>query len=128
MKPVMQTKFGIEGNCFDACMASLLELPLEAVDYFKSENTWYADLQNWLAPRGLAYVEIDCVEPSPFYRFPLPVLAIGSGESPRGVEGGHAIVIELHQLAKKIVHDPHPDQSGTVGIKSVGFLVRTFAP
>lgn len=123
MKPVMQTKFGAEGNCFDACVASLLGLPLEEVDYFKGEETWYADFQNWLAPRGLAYVEVNCCDPSPFYRFPLPVLAIAGGPSPRGVEGGHAVVIELHQWAKKIVHDPHPDGTGLVSIKTVGLLV-----
>lgn len=122
MKPVMQTKFGAEGNCFDACVASMLGLPLEAVDYFRSEQTWYADFQNWLAPRGLAYVEIDC-DPNPFYRFPLPVLAIAGGPSPRGVEGGHAVIVELDNWGKAVVHDPHPDRTGLVKIKTVGLLV-----
>lgn len=119
----MQTKFGIEGDCFDACVASLLELPLESVDYFKGEKTWYADFQNWLAPRGLAYVEVDCGDPNPFYRFPLPVLVIGGGPSPRGVEGGHAVVLELSGWDKKLLHDPHPDSTGLVTIKTIGLLV-----
>lgn len=120
---VMQTKFGLEGNCFDACLASLLGIPLKEVNYFNKEDTWYSDLQRWLAPRNLAYVEIDCADKTPLYRFPLPVLAIAGGPSPRGVEGGHACVVELHRWDKRIVHDPHPDGTGLEAIKSVGLLV-----
>lgn len=127
MKPTHQTKFGAEGNCFDACVASLLEIPLEDVNYFRGEDTWYSDFQHWLAPRGLAYVEVDCSKTNPLYRFPMPVLAIGSGDSPRGAEAGaHAVVIELNQWDKTVVHDPHPSGAGIEGeIKAVGFLVAT---
>lgn len=123
---IYQTKFGIEGNCFDACLASLLGEPLGAVDYFRGKQTWYSDLQNWLAPRGLAYVEI-MVKPWNFHRFPLPVLAIAGGPSPRGVEGGHAVVVELHSFDRKMVHDPHPSGDGIKEIEAVGLLVRVDA-
>lgn len=125
---VMQTKFGLEGNCFDACLASLLGMPLDALNYFRGEDTWYPDLQRWLAPRGLAYVEVDCIEPSPFYRFPLPLLAIAGGSSPRGVDGGHSVIMELHGWERRVVHDPHPDGTGLTKIKTLGFLVRRLAP
>lgn len=125
MKPTHQTKFGLEGNCFDACVATLLEIPLADLNYFRSEETWYADFQKWLEPRGLAYVEINC-DQNPFYRFPLPVLAIGSGPSPREGVGNHAVVIELHQWSKKIIHDPHPSGDGIAAIKAVGFFVGRF--
>lgn len=39
MKPVRQTIFGHEeGNCAQACVASLLELPLGAVPNFRKER------------------------------------------------------------------------------------------
>jgi hypothetical protein len=120
----LQTKFGAEGDCFNACVSSILDIPLEQIDYYRSDDTWYADFQNWLAPRGLAYVEIGNVMPTPFYRFPLPVLAIGGGPSPRGVEGGHACVIELRGWQKVVVHDPHPSGAGIEEIKTVGLFVR----
>ncbi len=125
MTPIPQTKFGAEGNCFDACVASLLDIPLASISYMNTEEKWYADFQKWLAPRGLAYVEIDCVEPTPFYRFPTPVLAIGGGPSPRG-EFSHAVIVRLHRYEKKIVHDPHPDGTGITAIKTLGFFVRAF--
>ncbi len=118
---VMQTKFGVDGDCFNACLASLLGVPLESVDYFRDEKTWYADLQEWLKPRGLAYVEI-MAKPWNFYRFPLPVLAIAGGPSPRGVEGGHAVVVELNRYDRNIVHDPHPSGEGVLEIETIGLL------
>lgn len=123
LSPVMQTKFGKDGNCFDACLATLLGLSLGSIDYFRGEDTWYADLQHWLAPQGLAYVEIELRDPSPLYRFPAPVMAIAGGPSPRGVEGGHAVIVELKGWEKRVIHDPHPSNDGLLKINSVGFLV-----
>ena len=122
---VMQTKFGAEGNCFDACIASLLEMPLEQVDYFRGEDTWYKDLQIWLEPMGLGYVEVD-LKHSPLYHFPLPLLVKCGGPSPRGVEGGHAVVALAEGLDFKTIHDPHPDGTGLVAVESVGFFVKKF--
>ena len=62
MRPVDQTKFGRdEGNCFGACIASLLEIPIddvadlqeacEACDGDDSKH-WYVELEKWLRPRG----------------------------------------------------------------------------
>jgi hypothetical protein len=42
MKSVDQTTFGPNGNCFSACVASLLELPIDAVPFFMSAGDgWY---------------------------------------------------------------------------------------
>lgn len=52
MKPVYQTKFGMPGgDCFRACVASLLELPLDAVPDFMNiteEADWTVALSVWL--------------------------------------------------------------------------------
>lgn len=46
-----------DGNCFAACVASILELPLDEVpNYQSAEDGWWHEWQEWLAPRNLAFV------------------------------------------------------------------------
>lgn len=117
MKPVDQTVFGYpNGNCFSACLASILELPLEEVPWFMAEGDWLSRVQEWLKPRGLyaACLLIDTTE-SPFYP---PGWHILSGQSPRG-DWLHAVVAQ----GTKIVHDPHPDKTGLVNHKDTLILI-----
>lgn len=76
MKKIEQTKFGLEGNCFQASVASLLEIPIEEVPAFdgdpgsssnvgdchSSSNAWsdylYQLNTEFLAPRGIYVVNI----------------------------------------------------------------------
>ena len=56
MKEVEQTRIGMEGNCFAACVASILELPIEAVpDYTEQAGGWFYRWQVWLVERGLRF-------------------------------------------------------------------------
>ncbi len=42
MKPVDQTTFGHPGgNCFSACVASLLEMSVDQVPYFMGHDDWF---------------------------------------------------------------------------------------
>lgn len=91
MIPVFQTRTGTEGpgNCFEACIASILELPLSAIpdrrayldpaawrstiDEARARGgdeavldlempgleEWEAALKTWLADRGLAFIELE---------------------------------------------------------------------
>jgi hypothetical protein len=59
VKPVDQTTFGAPGgNCFSACVASLLEIPLSEVPYFmgdgpiEQEYDWFNPFLAWLRERG----------------------------------------------------------------------------
>ena len=53
MKPVDQTILTAPGgNCFAACVASILELPLADVPNFCSEERWWNALQIWLCAIG----------------------------------------------------------------------------
>ena len=36
------------GNCFQACVASIFELPLDMVPHFCQEEDWYLLFTNWL--------------------------------------------------------------------------------
>jgi len=54
MIPVRQSKYN---TCVQACVASLLELPLSNVPEFKPE-TWGQELTEWLHPRGWSYMNV----------------------------------------------------------------------
>lgn len=95
MIPVRQTLFGPGGDCYPACLASLLDCRLADVPALDGPG-WAARLRGWLAARGLR-----------------PVFLRGGGEPPGGpcvasvrtVTGhAHAVVCD----GGKIVHDPAP--------------------
>jgi hypothetical protein len=108
MKPVDQNAFGPEkGNCFSACVASILELPIDDVPQFMTSENWWHGFARWCARQGyLALVD---------YRVPDEPATLGysilGGESPRHPGSGHAVVA----LDGVMVHDPHPDRTGLVG-------------
>lgn len=56
VKPVEQTILSPpDGNCFAACVASILELPVESVPNFRTEgHGWWHEWQRWLEPHNLA--------------------------------------------------------------------------
>ncbi len=125
MSPVDQTRFGIEdGNCLAACIASLLELPLESVEIgVTTQRNWVRPMQDWLALRGLAYQEVP-FKGTPLFWMP-PTLCILSGPSPRLPEPyEHAVVGRMNGYAVEIVHDPHPSRAGFSGpANQVGWLI-----
>jgi len=120
MKPVMQTRFGNEeGNCFDACLASLLEVPLETIPHLNEEN-WVDATNAWLMKEfGCFYFEFEYNEAMAF-----PVLGyhVMSGISPRSPDWPrlyHSVI----GYQGKMVHDPHPDGTGIKGKIRYGLIV-----
>ena len=109
MRPVDQTLFGHGvGNCFAACVASVLEVPLADVPNFcveYSESEWYFALARWLGERGFAPLTQQ-VNPAVFFEWCSQlwpeVYWIAGGPNPRGVS--HAVVYR----GAKLVHDPNP--------------------
>jgi hypothetical protein len=128
--PVDQTKFGQgRGNCLAACIASLLDLPLDQVFDIpqggKDPDYWDI-VDRWLAERGLglAYVNFEGVPADlpptsrATFRFPWGSHYMAWGPAARGLD--HSVIYCRGQLA----HDPHPDRSGLIQVKQVAFLVR----
>jgi hypothetical protein len=120
MKPVDQTLFGVgEGNCFAACVASILELNLDSVPNFCADNAdteWYMQFIKWLAPRGLAPLTQQFPgDPDNFMAWVrkcaprIPWIAGGPTE-----RGMHCCVYVGDQL----VHDPNPNH-GRKGLDAV---------
>ncbi len=122
MKRVKQTKFGpVEGNCFAACIASLLEVPIDEVviDTDPKNEKWFEDLQAYLKPKNLFFLEvrIDVAKHYPLYEMN-GVLCVLSGKSPREFEGhdgvNHCVVGMINSEPEQpvifdAIHDPHPD-------------------
>jgi hypothetical protein len=129
MIPVRQTTFGFpKGNCFAACIASLLELPIEQVPIESGGDDWLEQTQAFLKTKGLFFLEVrlDVAVKYPLYEL-YDVWAIYYGKSPRG-DWFHSIIGKLDMedgfAVHKFIHDPHPDNAFIVGdIKGIGFLV-----
>lgn len=136
MIPVDQTSFGPFGNCLAACVASLLELPVEDVPNFmlglpswdpddqearaRWSRAFFAGVNDWLAPRGLFYFEVGAPEGLPSYiteSTPPAALWIGIGTVAGGAS--HAVVMRGGEM----VHDPHPDRAGLLRLDTIGLMV-----
>ena len=112
------------GNCVAACVATLLDLPLDRVPHFiefgiaygdsqevesaSAGNNWWAMMLGFLAGHGLWVVELDKVTDAEVDE---PVLV--AGMSPRGV---------VHQViyrSGRLWHDPHPSRAGVLDVRGV---------
>jgi hypothetical protein len=106
MRPVDQTTYGVRiGNCFSACIASILELPIEDVPSFASYGEgWTWQLLGWLVARDLSmtYYDIEHGDRVP------PGFSIAGGPSTRFAGQKHACV--AHD--GNVIHDPHPSRDG----------------
>jgi hypothetical protein len=101
MRPVDQTTYGPDnGNCFSACLASILEIPLEEVPVFL--GTHWDDFLPWLAERGLS------ASIYPRKEYVPPGFSIAGGHSKRFAGRKHACVA----YNGMVVHDPHFSRDG----------------
>jgi hypothetical protein len=99
------------GNCFGACMASLLDLPLWMVPPFEQmfgrSDNWRSRVDDWLGrlfKLRLADTEGHCWNL-------LPEFYIANGRSPRGV--AHSTIYR----AGRLVHDPHFSNAGIEAVE-----------
>ncbi|RQO65095.1 hypothetical protein DBR40_24805 [Pedobacter sp. KBW01] len=127
MKPVFQDKFvkyaldGItkieRGNCFPACIASLVEVPLNQVPNIEELYdcyAWFEVLCAWLEHKGFSYeisTKEECEASNEYYMV--------SGQSPRG-NFNHIVIYKNGTLA----HDPHPDGTGLSSEVDYEYLKR----
>lgn len=111
MKPVYQTVFGSPGgNCMQAAVASIFELPLEQVPNFvENGDEWVEALVSFCAKYNLrpVFLSLEKREPGTNIGFSGGWWSVVTGKSPRG-DYYHAVVA----YNGSIVHDPHPDGEG----------------
>lgn len=111
MTPVFQTKLYPDaihsGNCFAACIASLLDLPLWMVPPWEDmfgRGDWHSRLQEWLN----RFYGLKMVSRSGHDWESLPEFYMGSGLSPREIR--HSVIYSKGQM----VHDPHYSGAGII--------------
>lgn len=125
MKPIKQTRLhkGLtpvtdRGNCFPACIASILEMECEDVIQIQElydENDWSQKLCDWLFERGYVwrYATIEEIRSTDKY-------LLVTGESPRFKGTLH---VTIYQNGK-MVHDPHPDNTGILDERNFEIIER----
>jgi hypothetical protein len=115
------------GNCLQAALASLLDLPLDEVPPFVQDHVdhdgdsvnewhWWNRMLLWLRDRGLGVTSAGVCDPEP------GEYVLAMGPSPRGKGIHHVVINRDGQLA----HDPHPDATGLVNVESI-YMVRPTA-
>lgn len=127
MKPVKQTKAGPDGNCFQAAIASLLELPLEAVPDFvgiwdtgptKKTPAWLREFGSWAAKRGCVVVAFKWTDS---FIGPRGTYFIAVGPSPVYEGLDHAVIASATASGALIEHDP-----GETGITEIVDVYMVF--
>lgn len=115
----MQTKFGMpEGNCFAACLATLLGLYIEEVPEFQwgpdgelDGDRWWQRTRAWLKDRGIALIQLDLEDrPGMLHMLPYGLPMMVGGQSHRG-DFLHSVIY----MNGDLWHDPHPDGIGLKG-------------
>ncbi len=109
MTPVKQTRLsdeknGIHGNCFTACLASLLDLRIEDVpDFSLIGSAWADNFFDFLGRNGCEFNGLSHFEDINQEKGIDGFLIVG-GESPRGTARGHSVIYK----DGKPFFDPHP--------------------
>lgn len=121
------------GDCFRACLASLLEIPYEeAFDIIAARDGnfgWGTPFGAWLKSKGFSWEGNYSNEGKPLDPWELIKISpglnrlyIGWGYSPRFENVTHAVIVDGDI---KIVHDPHPSRLGVKdGIWGVYLIER----
>lgn len=125
---------GLPGNCMQAAVASLLDVPLEDVPHFGVYVDWWSAMRRWLRDRqGMDW----CYVPFPVTPTQADWWAeyvdfgrqngwhvLLSGPSPRGPF--HHTVVGNVDL--EVIHDPHPSGEGLVAVADAMVLVGPYEP
>lgn len=138
MKPVDQRKIDAgTGDCMTACLASLLDLPYEAVPLFREieadgSEQWFSVLWKFLKDNGYSFTgtwyhsvqlttgpEIHPFEELRERSNGVNGLFLAGGPSPRFPGVSHAVLIDGYG---NLVHDPHPSRQGVNPIEDVWMI------
>jgi hypothetical protein len=109
--PIKRVEQTTPRNCGQACLAMVLEVPIDEVPKEASAEFWDANaVQEWLSDWGLQEIRVRCLDQSIWPAS--DVRCIVDGPSPRG-EKLHAVVCTMQGPQGWVLDaDPHPDNNG----------------
>jgi len=128
MKPVFQEIIDPnKGDCFSACLASILECNLADIPKFAQRDGDLSKVNDWLTERGLAMVSFKL----PLRRnFAFGVMtsktyAIAGYKSPTFKNSVHAVVVEIERGGSRITvaHDPNPNTKQVTGYPFIVYVL-----
>lgn len=135
MNPVLQSRFEGDrgGNCFSACVASLLDLPLVEVPDFpdSAEHFWFAEFVDWCAERNVGVIYFPGNYTKGLFS---EVLCIESWSITESEEILHSVVARLFLTERagrtkwlygsEVIHDPNPDPPTRIALQHTIILQR----
>jgi hypothetical protein len=130
VKPVDQQHVDdVNGDCLQACVASIVELPLELVPKF-SESGFMPAVEQWAKKTGRVFIWVDIPDFTSLNKIwfgSTPPFFIAWGESPRlkadGKAKQHCVVVKRKGYGVEVVHDPHQSRDGLKSMCGFGFIV-----
>lgn len=116
-KQTIFTGSGRPGNCVQAAVASILDLELDEVPHFLEvadyPEEWELAFEDWLEERNIYSARYGG-------EWIFPTLYLASGPTKRnGPNVWHMVVMQNG----KVIHDPHPDNTGLSQVKQLRLLV-----
>jgi hypothetical protein len=130
---VNQTTFSPGGNCFAACIASLLSMRIEDVPNLQGDEPWreYIDrVHEFLGSINLAYIEVkrSGFETCASDRWGFHIIC---GNGPRKRPSGQIIQHAVLGVSGRFYFDPHPSRDGLLPESAdnpycFGFLIQRF--
>lgn len=142
MTPTLQTRFGNDGNCWPACLATIFDVPLSAVDHLAAHyEDWHEQTEAFLQERGLFQNQIEVKQDAmgrncfPFIAPPEGTICVVVGKR-WGASIAHAVVAKVKHgqaespeqchLEFEIIHDPLGEPKAFSVTESVIFFAKTF--
>ena len=107
---------GVAGDCFRACLATLLGTSYEATPHAGMSHCWFEVARDFTRRTTNGRSDLGYIANPDQVISHCDGIAIGCGPSPRG-PFLHAVIIDLRTGAT--VHDPHPSRAGILELLDV---------
>jgi len=117
---VDQTILGETGNCFPACVASVLELDLSEVPNWCSidGDRWFLAFRDWCWENKGLFPVLLLLNLATDVEDVFPGFTLVGGDGPRGFK--HEVIF----LNGKLFHDPHPSRAGLETVEDMIVFAR----
>jgi hypothetical protein len=103
MKPILQNKFGDEGNCLAACISSLFGCPIGEVPFYENDDSeWQIKLSKWFSKQFNKFIILARFDDNGVFDMVCDSLLITLIDSPNPNVERHAVITQN----SRIIFDP----------------------